>query len=170
METQENKLPGTSVFGFSNTDNYGLAFDVRKVVAGVDTEIGPDDPPRGTVHYQASVPYRNVIWTGNTAEEALSCMLSGLCEYSRSGQFNPSAPRDPGAPPIQHALELLVERLDWDIKHRAAHLRSVRADEFNPEPDESAAKQAAISNVVKNNEIIAALATSIAALARVKDL
>lgn len=142
-------------------------FTLRKVTAGVDTRIDPKEAhliAHGAVHYSATTPYRAVVWTGDTPGAALGNMLRGFSELSRSGALDPKDPNEKGATPIQHVLEILSERLAWQMGSRRANLRQV--DPIFPSEDD--AKW--VTHVAKDNEIISALATSIAALARVKDL
>jgi hypothetical protein len=142
-------------------------FTLRKVTAGVDTKISPEDAPNlphGKVHYAAITPYRAVVWTGDTPGAALGCMLKGLAEYSRSGSLNPDHPTQMGVPPIQHVLEILSERMIWQVDRRREKLTQID-DLFQKDSDSYWLQQ-----IAKDNEVISALATSIAALARVKDL
>ncbi len=148
-------------------EDVSFEFILKKVVAGVDTRIDPKEAhllAHGTVHYSATTPYRAMSWTGDTPGAALGGMLRGFSELSRSGALNPKNPNQKGATPIQHVLEILSERLTWQMDLRRENLSQV--DPIFPSENDAQW----ISHVAKDNEIISALATSIAALARVKDL
>ena len=95
---------------------------------------------------------------------ALGSMMRGFSQLARSGALDPKDPNKRGATPIQHVLEILSERLTWQMEQRRDSLSQV--DPLFPAEGDSQW----ISHVAKDNEIISALATSIAALARVKDL
>lgn len=148
------------------SDN-SFEFTLRKITAGVDTQIDPKEAHLvnpGATHYAATTPYRSITWVGSTPGTALGAMLRGFSELSRSGALNPKDPNQQGATPIQHVLEILSERLTWQMERRRDSLGQV--DPLVP----TEADTQWISRVAKDNEIISALATSIAALARVKDL
>lgn len=148
-------------------DDNSFEFTLRKITAGVDTRIDPKEAhliEYGAVHYSATTPYRAVVWTGDTPGAALGNMLRGFSELSRSGALDPKDPNKKGATPIQHVLEILSERLTWQMEQRRSNLGQV--DPIFPSEGDAQW----ISHVAKDNEIISALATSIAALARVKDL
>ena len=148
-------------------DDNSLEFTLRKITAGVDTRIDPQEAhllAHGAVHYSATTPYRAVAWTGDTPGMALGSMMRGLSELARSGSIDPKDPNKRGATPIQHVLEILSERLTWQMERRRDSLSQV--DPISPSEGDAQW----ITHVAKDNEIISALATSIAALARVKDL
>lgn len=148
-------------------DHRSFEFTLRSITAGVDTKIDPSEAhllAHGSVFYSATTPYRAVSWTGDTPGEALGSMLRGFSELARSGALDPRDPNKKGATPIQHVLEILSERLMWQMEQRRSNLDQV--DPIFPSKDDTQW----VSHVAKDNEIISALATSIAALARVKDL
>jgi hypothetical protein len=115
-------------------------------------------------HYEARVPYRDITFVGKTFEEAIGAMLKGVALLARDGSFNPAQPQRLGAPPIQHAIELLTERLSWQTERRRKKMPTNRGDWPVPSDEQT------VASVARDNDIIAALATAIAALARVKDL
>jgi hypothetical protein len=159
----------------------GFEFVVKKVIAGVDTVIDPKEAhllPHGKVHFAAMAPYRSCVWTGETPEEAIGGMIHGYAEFARKGNIDPSHPNDKGSPPIQHAIHTLTERLLWQVERRREHLGMAEEyappelrSEDNPNfPEAVQFYNQALSDITRDNEIISAMATSIAALARVKDL
>jgi hypothetical protein len=146
-----------------------LGFGVKRVVPS------SDDENHGQPYYTASTPYRACVTTGNTPEEAVSSLLFCFTELARNGSFNPKYPSEHGDPPVQHAINILTERLLWQVERRHEHLGRADADIVWAErnADEKAEKERQemyLSFVARDNEIISALGTSIAALARVKDL
>lgn len=172
--------PGETVLSHIHEEDpakKGFEFVVKKVIAGVDTVIDPKEAhllPHGKVHFAAMAPYRGCVWTGETTEEAIGGMLHGYAELARKGNIDPSHPNDKGSPPIQHAIHTLTERLLWQVERRKEHLGM--ADEYShpgmkvSEEDSERFYYQALSDIARDNEIISALSTSIAALARVKDL
>lgn len=177
--------PGETVLSYIHEEDparKGFEFVVKKVTAGVDTVIDPKEAhllPHGKVHFAAMAPYRGCIWTGDTPEEAIGSMLHGYAELARKGNIDPNHPNDTGSPPIQHAIHTLTERLLWQVERRKEHLGM--ADEHSPHelrgegtPKSSTEAEGfynqALSDIARDNEIISSMATSIAALARVKDL
>lgn len=134
--------------------------------------------------YEASTPHRSVAYGGRSPEEAIGALLLGMMFLARDGSINPNNPRMRGVPPIQHVIEVLNERLIWQIERRRERLDNAKADgpgapaAIPPSSNDPEAKtfhedllhQSALAGIAKDNEIISALATSIAALARVKDL
>jgi hypothetical protein len=176
--------PGETVLSHIHDEDVskkGFEFVVKKVAAGVDTVIDPKEAhllPHGKVHFAAMAPYRACVWTGETPEEALGCMLNGYADLARRGSIDPSNPTAKGSPPIQHAIHTLTERLLWQVERRKEHLGMI--EEYSPEglrsedhpncSDNVRYYNQAQADVSRDNEIISAMATSIAALARVKDL
>jgi len=112
-------------------------------------------------HYEAKTPYRDITFVGKTLEEAVGAMLKGVALLARCGSFNPEQPQLPGVPPIQHAIEILTERLAGQTERRREKLP---VDGPIPPAEQN------LASIARDNEIISALATTIAALARVKDL
>ncbi len=158
----------------------GFSWQVRKIVPGVHEPKSEDSQEP---YFQASTPYRAVFYSADTAEDALGCLLKGMCHLSREGAINPSNPLRPGAPPIQHVIHILTERLLQMVEHRQDHLvmsgytpdpAHISAPELSAEhlkrPAPEELNEQLVRAVARDNEVISALATSIAALARVKDL
>lgn len=128
-----------------------------------------DEDNHGKPYYIAVNPYRAIVCTGETVESAVSGMIFYLITLARNGSINPKYLSEPGDPPIQHVLGVLSERLLWQTERRHEHLG--KADTEVPKGHEDKVSQDQyLANVARDNEIISALATSIAALARVKDL
>lgn len=165
----------------------GFSWQVRKLIPGVH-DSDPPKPGMQVPYYQASTPYRAVFYQAESAEAALAALLKGFCLLSREGAINPSAPLRPGVPPIQHAIHILTERLLQMVEHRQDHLflggyaenpehvgATIAATELNaghfpgPSKNEELTEQL-MRAVARDNEVISALATAVAALARVKDL
>lgn len=143
-------MPGTLVESFFPVGKLdGFAYEVRTIDG----------------HFEASTPYRPIAYVGVTREQAIGIMLHDVARLARVGHMDPDRPAEKGSPPIQHAIHILSQRLLWQVERRREHL------EFSPAlPDESIADEVLIKSVARDNEIVSALATSIAALARVKDL
>lgn len=158
------KNPENIVFKCQHSDSPCFAvmdrefeFVVRRV---------PDAPDNdGKTYYTAETPYRAIVYCGSTPELAIGAMLHGVAELARKGSMNPADPSERGDPPIQHAIHLLTERLLWQVEQRHTHLLWLgeTPNGGTPKPEDTA-------NIARDNEVISALATSIAALARVKDL
>lgn len=164
----------------------GFSWQVRKLTPGIhDT-----DPPKVGVqvpYFEASTPYRAVFYRADSAEEALACLLKGFSVLSREGALNPNNPTRAGSPPIQHAIHILTERLLQMVEHRqnnlfmsgyasnpahvGAHVPSevLTAEHFPGPTKEDELNEQMMRAIARDNEIIAALATAVAALARVKD-
>ncbi len=87
-------------------------------------------------------------------------MLQGVAELAYDGSMHPGRPNDKGAPPVQHVLNILTARLAWQTERREETARDV-----DDEPG-----QQKTTGLERHNQIIAALGTAIAALARVNDL
>lgn len=124
--------------------------------------------------FEAKTPYREVVWLGETEEEAIRSMLYGVAELARSGAMDPDRPHSKGVPPIQHALNILSRALAWEIdcrRQRAYDVATLREDaDLGNEvaPEGTAARVDA--DLARRNEVIAGIATAVAALARVKEL
>lgn len=170
----------------------GFSWQVRKLIPGrdFDMKLGQVNKP----HYEASLPYRAIVYQGDTAEEALGNLLKGVCQLSREGAINPSNPFSAGSPPIQHAIHILTERLLLTVERRQDHLLmsgyaenpmhvgaltiSGFAAEGGDDSHSAATRRGEAEQlgeqllraVSRDNEIVSALATAIASLARVKDL
>lgn len=162
-----NQLPGELVMKYVhnnayNTKTWGLEFAVKKITPGVHTPSPNDNA--GKVMFEAATPYRACVYQGETAEAAVGALLLGVGLLSRDGHMNPEHPTAKGVPPIQHAISVLSEKLVWHSERRREHLTNESTSGLDA-PDD-----AAIQRIARDNEIISALATSIAALARVKDL
>lgn len=174
--------PGELVWQFTaNPDledlgRTGFSWQVRKLTPGKHFELkmGQVNKP----HYEASTPYRAVVYQGATPEEALAALLKGHCLLSREGAINPNSPYEPGSPPIQHAVHILTERLVSAVERRKDHLlmsgyaenpAHVGALTVNGISDDELNEQL-LRSVARDNEVVSSLATAIAALARVKDL
>jgi hypothetical protein len=100
--------------------------------------------------YEATTPDRRVVWLEKTPERAVAAMLHGVAMLARDGSMDPNEPGRVGAPPIQHVLNILSERLAWHVaRRRESYLAAAQA---------------------RANEVISALGTAISALARIKDL
>lgn len=170
----------------------GFSWQVRRLTPGMH-DMDPPKPGLQVPYYQASTPYRAVFYTADSAEEALACLLKGFCHLSREGSINPSNPHATGAPIIQHAMHVLSERLLWHLNCRQDHLvmggyadtpgavgpSPYAAKRYAGDGPEDATKKKEledhfvaqmVATVSRDNEIISALGTAIAALARVKDL
>jgi hypothetical protein len=124
-------------------------------------------------------PYRSsIMYAGDTVEEVVGSMLYDMARLARSGSLNPERPEDKGSPPIQHVVQVLSERLLWQVERRKEHLEGAgegsHLREFESQEERDREKERfeemALKEVSRDNEIISALATSISALARVKDL
>ena len=138
--------------------------------------------------YEASIPYRGIVWIGQTEEEAIGCMLKGVAELSWQGSLDPNAPHRPGRPPIQQALQLLEQALSYSLERRREKIEAANNGYLLSDPDMMHAQTIDLKNLstkpvvtseapllndasfLRNNEIIAGLATAIAALGRVKEL
>lgn len=150
-------MPGELVLGYESPSDFMFEYRVHKVVED------------GAEHYIAFTPYRAIVWTGGTVASAVGAMLHGVADLARKGSLNPSNPHDKGSPPIQHSIHVLSERLLWQIERRQEKAADLDPDGFPPSGENEIACARAVS-LARDNEIIAALSTSIAAMARVKDL
>lgn len=170
----------------------GFSWQVRKCTPGIH-DSDPPKPGLQAPYFQASTPYRAVFYQAASAEEALACLLKGMCTLCREGAMNPRAPHRPGAPPIQHAIHILTERLLLMVEQRQdhlvmsgyadnpAHVGAVTISDLTKDGDDQVSKEARDSEqeklnhqmmqaIARDNEIVSALATAISSLARVKDL
>jgi hypothetical protein len=96
-------------------------------------------------------------------------MLHGVARLAYDGSMHPDKPSDTGAPPIQHVINVLSERLRWQCERRqdaVNHLHE-RSGPDGPSPD---MKTPLVPTLDRHNQLIAALGTAIAALGRVNDL
>lgn len=162
-------MPGEFVLRFEHRDSgfyddCHLEFGVKRVVP-TNTE-----DHQGVPYFTASTPYRALVATGDTEASALSGLLHWISEISRNGSFNPKYPAECGDPPIQHVLGILSERLQWQIERRHEHLGKADPEPARIEDESNEIRDAYLANVQRDNDIIMAISTSIAALARVKDL
>jgi hypothetical protein len=114
--------------------------------------------------FYASLPFRQVRYEAATAEDARANLMRDYCLLSRRGSFDPNNPNAEGVPMLQHVLEVLQEELDERLKSRR---ECTRRDEATDTPGSDPAYDDVAS---KRSEVIAGLATAIAALARVKAL
>jgi hypothetical protein len=147
----------------SKVSDSEFEFGVMKITPGKDEAAA--DVNDGKPYYVAATPYRHVVWNGETPEAAIGSMMRSLAMYARSGHMNPKYPCEPGDPPIQHVMNILSERLAWQIERRHDNLsEAARESELSDVQPELTPKAA------RSSDIIAALSTAIAALARVKDL
>lgn len=166
-----DKLPGEYVMKYLHSEtavhSYSdlmFEFCIKKVVPGRDTDT---DDNQGKTYFTGATPYRQCVYMGSSIEEVLASMMFSLAMLARNGSINPEQPAEPGDPPIQHAMCILSERLDWQVKARHGAIGHDPAELLTLPKD---AYFTAIQESSRCNEIIAALGTAIAALARVKDL
>lgn len=168
----------------------GFSWQVRKLVPG---KHFPMEPGLQVPIFEASTPYRACYFRGDSPEEALACLIKGMCDLSRQGAINPRSPHTVGSPPIQHAIHILTERLLLCVEQRRDHLvmggyatdpthvgairltaaseaSEAKDDEQSKRRREESAAEGLLRATARDNEIVAALATAISALARVKDL
>jgi hypothetical protein len=63
-------------------------------ITALEYEVKPAPPtdllPEGG--YQATTPYRHIVWLGATEKEAIGSMLYGLCDLVKRGCLDPDAP------------------------------------------------------------------------------
>lgn len=114
----------------------------------------------------ARTPYRHVDYEAETREKAIGSMLRGMVEMGRDGALHPDCPTKPGTlAPLQHVMNILTEKLEWNLARRAdllfAHYQTHPggSDDYPQDP-----------KLARYNEVIAGISTGIAALARVKEL
>lgn len=109
--------------------------------------------------YVSSVPYRQVECEGATEKDAIGNLIEMVADLAYTGKIDPSDPGRVGCHPIQHVLNVLTDRLTWELDRRQD------CAEHHSDDDVVALQQTAA-----RNEVIAGLSTAIAALARVKAL
>jgi hypothetical protein len=160
-------LPGETVLKYlhretavHHSSDYMFEFCIKKIVPERDTV--PTDN-NGTTYYSGATPYRQAVFMGASVEEVIASMLFGFASLARNGSINPSQPAEPGDPPIQHAMSILTDRLAWQIERRHGNIHDA-------EPADVVTHGEVTPDTVRCGEIIAALGTAIAALARVRDL
>ena len=68
--------------------------------------------------FTARCKFRGLAVNRGSKETAIGAMTKWYCELSRSGHFNPNQPDDPGAPPIQHVLNVLTELMQDRLRMR----------------------------------------------------
>jgi hypothetical protein len=151
------------------------------------TELQPSDGFKYKVEpcggemagFQASIPFRQVFWMGNTPEEATSRMLRGIAKLARDGSLDPDDPERMGCPPIQHVLGLLTRSLVWQLDRRREKIDfanrnsvplSTTIEDSKMSPTDIHQPPMLDPQFHRDNEILSGLATAIAALARVKEL
>lgn len=110
--------------------------------------------------WEASLPFRGVSAVAATEAAAVGGLVRVYAEMSRSGRFNPARPHEKGEPMIQHVIGVLTDHLR-DLVDGRGHF----ADE-----DEDVRGALPGPEVLRRSESIAAVATAIAALGRVKGL
>lgn len=115
--------------------------------------------------FEASTPYRQIVYLGETEQEAIGAMLKGVAELAWSGSMDPAAPERKGCPPLQHTMSILCNHLRWHLERRRERID----DSHDQAPGEALDGQLA-AELTRTNEIISGLATSIAALSRIKAL
>ena len=116
--------------------------------------------------FEARTPYRQVVYLGETEREAIGAMLKGVAELAWRGHLHPEHPERQGSPPLQHAMQILADHLSLELERRRDRIEDCSAEPV----DDSAAQTQCIADLGRRNEIISGLATSIAALARIKAL
>lgn len=119
--------------------------------------------------FTAMTPYRQIGYIGTSEKEAIGSMLRGVAELAWSGSLHPDDPYRKGAPPLQHVMQILNSSLEWHIARRREQIE--HENKAAPEtPDSNDVQLPNSPRLNRLNEIISGLATSIAALARVKEL
>jgi hypothetical protein len=119
--------------------------------------------------------HRQVMFTGNTLEEAVGHALKGYAELGWNGSINPYNPSAVGSPIIQHVLEILQHALSDQVAQRyqdwaeGAPGREV-VELAEQEGTTAGAVWSKSPTFTRRNEIVSGIATAIAALARVKEL
>jgi len=146
-----------------------------EVVDRFTAVYSPDEPWSATVQqttldrtppqevWEASLPFRSVSAVGLTQEEAIGGLVRAYADMARRGCFNPHQPHAKGSPVIQHVLGVLTEHLHALVEHRGCF--SAADADGDPEHVGSPGPE-----VLRRSEAIAAVATAIAALGRVKGL
>lgn len=133
--------------------------------------------------FEASIPYRQVVYLGSTEQEAVGAMLKGVAELAWKGSLDPAAPTRMGSPPLQHTMDILCDHLQWHLERRRERIEDSNSERFGapgpsdtgrfggpPDSPETLWAQGCYSDLARTNEIISGLATSIAALSRIKAL
>lgn len=115
--------------------------------------------------FEATTPYRQIVYLGATEREAIGAMLKGVAELAWSGSLDPAAPDRKGCPPLQHTMSILCNHLRWHLERRRQRID----DSHDTEPG-SESEGHALAELGRFNEVISGLATSIAALSRIKAL
>jgi hypothetical protein len=168
-----NEMPGETVLKYEHNsrdfEKDGLEFAVNRLKNG--EHFGYADPPSANAPhaefiYEARTPYRAIVYHGATPEAAIGALLLDVSRLSRAGHFNPTHPDAMGSPPVQHAMAILSERLTWFIDRRHEELEQSHANSIG----HHGADENTLQKLGRLNEVIAALGTSIAALARAKDI
>jgi len=139
--------------------------NVRSWAPKVTTNVGEGD----TVVFVASLPFREVFVEGGTKDEALGGLLREYCRLGRVGSIDPACPEKRGMPPIQHVLGLLEEQLQREVRNRR-DLIEMRQNAGCATPvDDPYTELLEDPPFKRQNDVIAALGTAIAALARVRE-
>lgn len=136
---------------------HSLRFFVERCGAGL-----PDQ-------FVAWTPYRSVVYEGTSIGAVVASMLHGVARLAYDGSMHPDKPEDMGAPPIQHVINILTERLKWQAERREESVHELSRN-AGPEGATPSTKTALVPSLERHNQVIAALGTAIAALARVNDL
>lgn len=142
-----------------------LGFDVKTGV--VDNADGKGWVSNGT--WEASLEQRACIYVGHSPEGAIASMLHGVAKLAYDGSMHPDRPTEMGAPPIQHVLNILTDRLKWQTERREEAVREL-ARNAGPEGATPTSKTSLVPSLERHNQVIAALGTAVAALGRVNDL
>lgn len=170
MNQEQNVLQAAGLMGTSSTVS-----ERTKTVTVYDPVVDPDGSKRGLAYrvevqpdgvFYATTPYRSCAYMGGTKEEAIGSLLMGVGLLSRDGHFNPNEPESMGVPPIQHAIDVMSERLCWQIDRRREKVAEAQRRLAGP-GDQLVELPNSIS---RDSDVVSALSTAIAALARVKDL
>lgn len=109
-------------------------------------------------------PYRHCLYVAPTEKEAVEYALYGLAELARKGVFNPNNPSAIGCTPVQHAIDVLLETIEWYRERRQEV--TTKASQCL----ETTWPQGSDKDLLRYNEAISGLSTAVAALARVKAL
>jgi hypothetical protein len=111
--------------------------------------------------FEASTPYRQVVYLGETEEEAIGAMLKGVAELAWYGSMDPADPDRKGCSPLQHTMSILCNHLRRHLERRRERIDASYDQELEAQLG---------ADLARTNEVIGGLATSIAALARIKAL
>lgn len=149
----------------SNGKRYALRFFVNRIGGGEDATGAPD--PSADV-FEAWTPYRGISYLASTLGGAVATMLHDTAKMARGGAVHPDRPEDRGAPPIQHAISLLSERLQYEVERRAEAVRDIQTND--PDGVQLGTKTIKTVSAERHSQLIAALGTALAALGRVNDL